>query len=78
MKEKFRLRCDLNDIHDIEDMEIVADKISQFAHIASYHRYNYLFRGYHDLTHGKIDEEAFFTLGDITSDRAVFADAKRS
>ena len=74
MKEKFRLRCDLNDIHDIEDMDTIADKLENFQHIAPYHRYAYLFRGYHDLVHGKIDEEVFFTLGDITSDKSLFAE----
>lgn len=38
-----------------------------------YHRYSYLFSSYHDLVHGKIDEETFFTLGDISSTTPLFS-----
>ena len=72
MKEKFRLRCDLNSITDIADMEGVTNKIEQYKHIQPYHRYSYLFRWYHDLTHGNIDDETFFTLGDIYSEKPLF------
>lgn len=72
MKEKFRLRCDLNEIHDIEEIDTIATAIENCTHIEPYHRYSYLFHGYYDLTHGKIDDETFFTIGDITSDKQVF------
>lgn len=74
MKEKFRLRCDLNSITDIADMDMVAEQLEKFIVIKPYHRYSYLFRGYHDLAHGKIDDETFFTLGDISSDKPLFKD----
>ncbi len=44
MKEKLRLRCDLNDITDIEDIDSVADAIEKYDTILPYHRYGYLFR----------------------------------
>lgn len=74
MKEKFRLWCDLNTITDIEDMDRVAEQLEKFQYIKPYHRYSYLFRGYHDLVHDKIDDETFFTLGDISSDKPLFKD----
>ncbi|MBP6910369.1 hypothetical protein KBC03_02115 [Patescibacteria group bacterium] len=43
MKEKFRLRCDLNAITDIADMDQVAELIEKFPRIAPHHRYSYLF-----------------------------------
>ncbi len=78
MKEKLSLWCDLNDIHDIEHMEQLADMLAQFSHVCAYHRYDYLFLWYHALVHGKIDEEAFFTLGDITGAEGMFAHARRA
>jgi|GEM_PF-3843710 len=72
MKEKFRLRCDLNNITDIENMDEVSDKLEHFPCVSPYHRYDYLFRGYHDLVLGTIDDETFFALGDITSDKPLF------
>lgn len=78
MKEKFRLRCDLNTITDIEEMDKVAENIEQYNTIKPYHRYSYLFRWYKDLTSGAIDEETFFTLGDITSHQQLFDSALRA
>ena len=43
-----------------------------------YHRYYYLLKGYHELVHGIIDDEAFFVIGDISATRSVFASAPRS
>ncbi len=76
MQEKFRLRSDLNEI-SLTDAEMIAltDALEKYDTVKAYHRYHYLFKGYHDLAHGKIDDEAFFTLGDISSDRPVFATA---
>lgn len=74
MKEKFRLWCDLNEIEDIEDLDGVAERIADAKHVNAQHRYSYLFRWFHDLTHSVIDDETFFTLGDITWTAPVFTD----
>lgn len=78
MKDKLRLWCDLNTITDIVDIEHVANRLADFSHIVVYHRYDYLIHWYHDLLTGKIDDETFFTLGDITGSQKVFSHARRA
>lgn len=72
MQEKFRLRCDINDIQ-LADADAVSDALGKYSYVVPYHRYHYLFTAYHELTHGGIDDETFFTYGDISSERPVFA-----
>lgn len=78
MKDKLRLWCDLNTITDINDMEHVATLLAKFPRIVSYHRYDYLFQWYHNLVNDKIDEEQFFTLGDVTWSQKVFSTDRRT
>lgn len=44
MKEKFRLRCDINEIEEFIDPDGLAQSIADAKHLDAQHRYSYLFR----------------------------------
>ena len=76
MHEKFRLWCDLNDIDlssSAASSEEIISALEKYPTLVAFHSYSFLFKGYHDLTHGVIDDEQFFLLGDISSDAPIFS-----
>ncbi len=77
LQKKMNLYCDLNDIlapHRYDEVvRIIEDNSGSdvLQHVVTYNTDDFLVQGLRDLAHAKIDDEAFFQIGDISIHRLM-------
>jgi hypothetical protein len=73
LQEKIRLYCDLNEIASPENYYWVIPFVENavYQHCIARNTNDFLIYWVRDLVHWRIDDEAFFQIWDITSDRPL-------